>query len=118
MGPPAAPDGRPSRRPDMARGSQLTGVRSRGDPQGYLVIGLHGAPGCRLSRWPVDFVYADAGALYVTTDRAGYGQSTRRPGRNVADEAQDVLADADAMGFDRFGVIGGSPRLQCLSCSR
>lgn len=72
------------------------------------MIGLHGTPGCRLSRWPVDSAYADAGVLYVTTDRAGYGQSTRRPGRSVADEAQDVLAVADAMGFDRFGVIGGS----------
>jgi pimeloyl-ACP methyl ester carboxylesterase len=79
-----------------------------GDPRGYPVIGLHGTPGCRLSRWPVDSAYADAGVLYVTTDRAGYGQSTRRPGRTVADEAQDVLAVADAMGFDRFSVIGGS----------
>jgi pimeloyl-ACP methyl ester carboxylesterase len=41
-------------------------------------------------------------------DRAGYGRAARRPGRNVADEAQDVLAVADARGFGRFGVIGGS----------
>jgi pimeloyl-ACP methyl ester carboxylesterase len=79
-----------------------------GDPGGYPVIGLHGTPGCRLSRWPVDSVYADCGVLYVTTDRAGYGQSTRRQGRTVADEAHDVQAVADAMGFGRFGVIGGS----------
>ena len=56
----------------------------------------------------MDSVYADAGVLYVTPDRAGYGQSTRRPGRSVADEAFDVLAVADAMGFERFGVTGGS----------
>jgi pimeloyl-ACP methyl ester carboxylesterase len=79
-----------------------------GDPSGYPVIGLHGTPGCRLSRWPADSAYADAGVRYVTTDRAGYGQATRRPGRSVADEAQDVLAVADALGFERFGVIGGS----------
>lgn len=79
-----------------------------GDPLGYPVIGLHGTPGCRLSRWPVDSAYADAGVFYVTTDRAGYGQSTRHPERNVADEAEDVLAVADAMGFELFGVIGGS----------
>ena len=79
-----------------------------GDPRGYPVIGLHGTPGCRMSRWPVDSAYADCGVLYVTPDRAGYGQSTRRPGRNVADDAHDVLAVADAMGFERFGVIGGS----------
>ena len=79
-----------------------------GDPHGYPVIGLHGTPGCRLSRWPADSAYADSGVLYVTTDRAGYGQSARRRGRSVADDAQDVLAVADAMGFERFGVIGGS----------
>src|ERR1700733_6087110 len=88
-----------------------------GDPHGYPVIGLPGTPGCRLSRWPVDSAYADSGVLYVTTDRAGYGQSTRRRGRSVADGAQDVLAVADAMGFERFGVIGGSgggpPALAC-----
>lgn len=79
-----------------------------GDPDGYPVIGLHGTPGCRLSRWPDDSVYAEAGIRYVTTDRAGYGGSTRRPGRTVADEAGDVLAVADALGLRRFGVTGGS----------
>jgi pimeloyl-ACP methyl ester carboxylesterase len=79
-----------------------------GDPGGYPVINLHGEPGCRLSRWPDDGVYADAGVCYVTTDRAGYGRSTRQPGRRVADEAADVLAVADALGFERFGVMGSS----------
>ena len=79
-----------------------------GDPDGYPVIGLHGTPGCRLSRLIDDSVYADAGVRYVTTDRAGYGQSTRHPGRSVADEAADVLAVADALGFDRFSIVGGS----------
>lgn len=79
-----------------------------GDPAGYPVIGLHGTPGCRLSRWPDGSVYAEAGVRYVTTDRAGYGLSTRHRGRSVADEASDVLAVADALGFDRFAVVGGS----------
>src|SRR3954464_14063649 len=79
-----------------------------GDPDGYPVIGLHGTPGCRLSRWPDDSVYAEAGVRYVTTDRAGYGLSSRHRGRSVADEARDVLAVADALGFHRFAVVGGS----------
>lgn len=49
-----------------------------------------------------------AGVRFVTTDRAGYGRSSRRPGRTVADGAADVLAVADALGLDRFGVTGGS----------
>jgi pimeloyl-ACP methyl ester carboxylesterase len=44
----------------------------------------------------------------VTHDRAGYGQSSRRPGRRVVDEVDDVAAIADELGWDRFGVSGGS----------
>jgi pimeloyl-ACP methyl ester carboxylesterase len=79
-----------------------------GDPTGYPVIGLHGTPGCRLNRLPDDSVYARAGVRYITTDRAGFGQSSRHRGRSVADEAADVLAVADALGLDRFSVVGGS----------
>jgi pimeloyl-ACP methyl ester carboxylesterase len=79
-----------------------------GDPAGYPVVGLHGTPGCRLNRLPDDSVYARAGARYITTDRAGFGQSSRHHGRSVADEAADVRAVADALGLDRFSVVGGS----------
>jgi pimeloyl-ACP methyl ester carboxylesterase len=79
-----------------------------GDPGGYPVIGLHGTPGCRLSRWPEDALYAGAGVRYITTDRAGYGRSARNRGRLVADEAADILAVADALGLPRFSVVGGS----------
>lgn len=79
-----------------------------GDPAGYPVIGLHGTPGCRLNRLGDDSVYAQAGVRYVTTDRAGYGQSTRNRGRSVADEASDVRTIADALRLEKFAVIGGS----------
>lgn len=79
-----------------------------GDPQGFPIFGLHGTPGCRLSRWPDDNVYANAGIRYITTDRAGYGQSSRHRGRSVVDDAADVLAVADALGITQFSVVGGS----------
>jgi pimeloyl-ACP methyl ester carboxylesterase len=79
-----------------------------GDPEGFPILSLHGTPGCRFSRWPNEDVYASAGAYWVTHDRAGYGRSDRHHGRNVADEAADVAALADELGFDRFGVSGGS----------
>jgi pimeloyl-ACP methyl ester carboxylesterase len=41
-------------------------------------------------------------------DRPGYGGSTRRPGRTVADAVDDVRALADAHGWNRFAVFGGS----------
>jgi pimeloyl-ACP methyl ester carboxylesterase len=41
-------------------------------------------------------------------DRPGYGGSTRQPGRTVADAVDDVRALADAYGWNRFAVFGGS----------
>lgn len=79
-----------------------------GDPEGYPVLGLHGTPGCRLNRSRDDAIYARAGVRYITTDRAGYGQSSRHYGRSVADEAADVRAVVDALGLDRFSIVGGS----------
>jgi pimeloyl-ACP methyl ester carboxylesterase len=79
-----------------------------GDPSGFPVLSLHGTPGCRLSRWPDEDVYRRLGVRVVTHDRAGYGRSTRRRGRSVADVVDDVVALADHLGLERFGVTGGS----------
>jgi pimeloyl-ACP methyl ester carboxylesterase len=79
-----------------------------GDPAGFPVLALHGTPGCRLQRWPDEEVYRGLGVCVVTHDRAGYGRSSRRPGRRVVDEVDDVRLIADELGFERFGVTGGS----------
>ncbi len=79
-----------------------------GDRRGFPVLALHGTPGSRLARWPDDDVYTEAGVCWITHDRAGYGRSTRRPGRSVVDEVDDVVALADELGLERFGVLGGS----------
>ena len=79
-----------------------------GDPDGFPVMALHGTPGCRLERWPNEEVYQGLGVCFVTHDRAGYGRSSRRPGRRVVDEVDDVVLLADHLGFERFGVTGGS----------
>jgi pimeloyl-ACP methyl ester carboxylesterase len=79
-----------------------------GDPEGFPILVLHGTPSCRLVRWPREELYADLGVCSVTHDRAGYGRSDRNHGRRVVDEVADVRALADELGFDRFGVSGGS----------
>ena len=89
-----------------------------GDPAGFPILALHGTPGCRFDRWPREELYADLGACLVTHDRAGFGRSDRLHGRRVVDEAADVLALADELGFEQFGVTGGSgggPR--ALACA-
>ena len=79
-----------------------------GDPNGFPVMSIHGTPGCRLNRWPHDELYEELGVCVVTHDRAGYGRTTRRHGRRVVDAIADLVTVADALGFDRFGVTGGS----------
>jgi pimeloyl-ACP methyl ester carboxylesterase len=79
-----------------------------GDRSGFPVFGLHGTPGCRLERWPHEELYVDLGICLITHDRAGYGRSTRRAGRSIADEVDDVRAIADELDFEQFGVTGGS----------
>jgi pimeloyl-ACP methyl ester carboxylesterase len=75
---------------------------------GFPVFSLHGTPGSRLSHHPDETVYEQAGVRLITYDRPGYGQSTRHPGRRVADAAADVATIADALGVTRFAVFGGS----------
>jgi pimeloyl-ACP methyl ester carboxylesterase len=79
-----------------------------GDPSGFPVMSLHGTPGSRLDRWPNEELYRSLGVCLVTHDRGGYGRSARRRGRSVADEVDDVVTLADVLGFERFGVSGGS----------
>jgi pimeloyl-ACP methyl ester carboxylesterase len=92
----ASPDGR------------TLAVTEWGDPTGRPLIAIHGTPSGRLSRWRDPTIYQRAGVRRITFDRAGYGLSTRRPGRRVADIADDVATIADALGLDRFAVTGRS----------
>jgi pimeloyl-ACP methyl ester carboxylesterase len=79
-----------------------------GDPQGFPVFSLHGTPGSRFARHYNERDYAKAGAGVITYDRPGYGGSERHPGRRVVDCVGDIASIADALGIDRFAVIGGS----------
>jgi pimeloyl-ACP methyl ester carboxylesterase len=55
-----------------------------------------------------DAFFERAGIRAVTFDRPGFGASDRLPGRRVVDVVGDVQAIAAAMGWDRYGVFGGS----------
>jgi pimeloyl-ACP methyl ester carboxylesterase len=53
-------------------------------------------------------LFERVGAHVVTFDRPGYGQSSVHPNRTVLSVADDAVAVADALGWDRFTVIGVS----------
>lgn len=90
------------------------GVSLWGDPDGAPLFWLHGTPGSRKLRHDVN-EYRARGLWVCTYDRPGYGRSTRRPRRTVAQVAEDVRSIADALGWDSFGTAGvsggGAPAL-------
>ena len=93
-------------------------TESWGDPDGEPVFLLHGTPGSRLGQAPRGAVLYWLGIRLITFDRPGYGDSDRRPGRRIADAAEDVATVADDLGLDRFAVVGrsgGAPH--ALACA-
>ena len=88
----------------------VLGVAQYGTLDGFPIISIHGTPGSRYGGPPPDKpdLYDRLGVRAIGFDRPGYGLSTRRPGRSVADAAADVAAIAEALGLERFAVTGGS----------
>jgi pimeloyl-ACP methyl ester carboxylesterase len=89
-------------------------VHELGDPDGFPIVFHHGTPGSgtMYARW------ATPGVRLIAYDRAGYGGSTRRPGRAVIDVVPDITALADHLGLERFatwGLSGGGPH--SLACA-
>jgi pimeloyl-ACP methyl ester carboxylesterase len=88
-----------------------------GPPGGQVLVFHHGTPGsCVPFRALVDAAHR-LGLRFVTTSRAGYGGSTRHPGRSVVDVVADTAAVLDAVGAERClvaGWSGGGPH--ALAC--
>jgi pimeloyl-ACP methyl ester carboxylesterase len=76
--------------------------------QGPLVVSLHGTPSGHRLRPSLVAAAAEVGVRVASYARPGYAGSTRLPGRTVADCVGDVLALADALGSERFAVVGAS----------
>lgn len=87
-------------------------IQISGADDGPVVLFHHGTPGSVLPRRAMADVAGELGMRLVTYARAGYGVSTRRPGRSVADVADDVTAILDHLGAERCmtaGWSGGGP---------
>jgi pimeloyl-ACP methyl ester carboxylesterase len=89
-----------------------------GDDGGIPVLRIQGTPASRLSRNPDASVQRELGVRYLMADRPGYGGSTRKPGRGIADVADDLVALLDHFGIDRIpamGTSGGGPHVLALA---
>jgi pimeloyl-ACP methyl ester carboxylesterase len=71
-----------------------------------IAVYFHGAPTSRLDLVPTHDELTDLGVRVVSADRPGYGGSSPRPGRSIADHTDDVVALADHLGIRRFAVVG------------
>jgi pimeloyl-ACP methyl ester carboxylesterase len=88
-------------------------------PGNGMPLVLHrGTPSGAVRYRPVEDAAARRGLRTVVWSRPGYGDSTARPGRSVADVAADTAAVLDALGAGRFvtlGMSGGGPH--ALACA-
>jgi pimeloyl-ACP methyl ester carboxylesterase len=93
-------------------------VLEDGDRMGRPVLVHNGMPNSRLLFAPDVRSAQRLGIRLISYDRPGYGGSTRRPGRSVADCAEDVRAIARALDIDRlavWGISGGGPH--AIACA-
>jgi pimeloyl-ACP methyl ester carboxylesterase len=72
------------------------------------VVWHHGTPNVARPPEPLFPAGVRLGIRWVSYDRPGYGGSTPCPGRNLASAASYTSRIADAMGIERFAVMGHS----------
>jgi pimeloyl-ACP methyl ester carboxylesterase len=92
----------------LADGRTLHYYDVRVDDPRLTVFWHHGSPNVGEPPAPLLPASAERGVRWVSYDRPGYGGSTANPGRTVGSAAGDVAAVADALGIDRFAVMGHS----------
>ena len=90
-----------------------------GERKGKPVFYFHGFPGSRLEAKLADDISRESKIRFIGIDRPGYGLSDFKPERRIIDWANDVTELADALGIDRFsilGVSGGGPYAAAYAC--
>src|SRR5438552_17010722 len=88
------------------RDGRRLGYAEYGDPAGVAVFYFHGTPGSRLEGTIADEAAKRLRVRLIAIDRPGVGLSTFKPRRKLRDWPADVIALADALGIDRFAIVG------------
>ena len=79
-----------------------------GPEDGVPLLFHHGTPSSKVPIRAMQRASAARGLRLVTWSRPGYGGSSRRPGRRVVDDADDVEVLLDHLGAERCVVAGWS----------
>jgi pimeloyl-ACP methyl ester carboxylesterase len=93
---------------ELSDGRTLHAYDTGGSGDELAVFWHHGTPNVGEPPEPLFPAAAERGIRWVSYDRPGYGGSTPLPGRDMASAATDVASIADALGIDRFAVMGHS----------
>ncbi len=101
-------DPRVNQKITLSDGRELGYAEWGTDRSDVVVFDLHGGPGCRYSLSGDLSVIASSGLRWITIDRPGLGLSWPKVGRTVADFPADLVELADALGIERFHVVGWS----------
>lgn len=106
----AAPDGatfhRAADRVVLLPDGRRIGFHVYGARNGLPVIALHGTPGSRLKFAAAHRAAAGMNLQLISLDRWGYGLSSPHARPSLDGFAQDIIAVADDLGLERFGVVG------------
>lgn len=95
----------------LADGRRLS-YREFGASDGAPIIALHGTPGSRLKFSVVERFAGALGQRVIAIDRWGYGRTDAPPAPSLPQFAADIRMVADALGLERFsvmGISGGGP---------
>ena len=89
-----------------------------GSAGGRPLLRVPGTPGSRLSIRADRTPWFERGLRVITTERPGFGASTRLEGRGFDEPADDTVAILDALGIDAlpvYGASGASPHILALT---
>ena len=79
-----------------------------GDPHGFPIFFAHGCPGSRLEIIFLDAQARKHGFKIIVFERPGFGRSDYIEGYSLNSFATDLERMADALGINKFGLIGWS----------
>jgi pimeloyl-ACP methyl ester carboxylesterase len=91
----------------LADGRELEAWATDGESTAAVLLHV-GTPCAGLPFEPMLEAAVRRGCRFVTYSRPGYGRSTRRPGRSVADCVTDVAALVQELELERLYVVGWS----------